>query len=327
MKNMLFIAPKFYSYHILMKKAFEDKGYNVDYYDDRPGDSFAIKALIRLNKGLVKRKTAKYFENIKRKAMEKEYELVLVIYGQSFTCDMMKDLKKICTNAKFVFYMYDPISSMPDRIEFAQFFDKAYTFDIVDFENYKEFDFLPLFYVKDDYNKRKIQYDYCVLTTAMPGKYKKIKEILKFIKKQDNNLKIFNFQFLQSRIVWLYYFITTSEFKRSKFWEFKYKRLSYSESNNILEKSNIIIDCPKEGQSGLTIRTLECLAAGKKMITTNKTILKYDFYRPENFYVYDGEIDFDDIFFKRDYNPIPLEIKEKYSISNWVNCILSLEEK
>lgn len=327
MKNMLFIAPKFYSYHILMKKAFEDRGFSVDYFDDRPSESFFVKALIRLNKNILKRKISKYFETIKSNALKKKYDLVLVIYGQSFTCDMIKDLRQICTSAKFIFYMYDPINVMPDRLDFAKLFDKAYTFDMADFEKYKVFNFLPLFFAKDDYSKQEIQYDYYVLTTAMPGKYRKIKEILNTIKNRNKNVRIFDYQFLQSKIVWLYYFITTSEFRWSKFWEFKYKRLTYSEANNILEQSNIIIDCPKEGQSGLTIRTLECLAAKKKMITTNKTINKYDFYRPENIYIYENKIDFNDIFFKSNFKDIPLEIKEKYSINNWASCILSLEVK
>ena len=57
-------------------------------------------------------------------------------------------------------------------------------------------------------------------------------------------------------------------------------------------------------------------------ITTNKTIVNYDFYRPENIYVFEDKIDFDDIFFKSDYVMVDDDIKSRYSIDSWVDNIL-----
>ena len=57
----------------------------------------------------------------------------------------------------------------------------------------------------------------------------------------------------------------------------------------------------------------------KKIITTNKNVLNYDFYREENIYYYDGEkIDFDNIFFKSDYVELDEELLKKYSLDNWL---------
>ena len=65
MSNLLFIGPRFYDYHIIIKNAFEKKGYSVDYFDDRPSSSFITKCLLRLNKKLLNHKIKKYFERIK----------------------------------------------------------------------------------------------------------------------------------------------------------------------------------------------------------------------------------------------------------------------
>ena len=74
---------------------------------------------------------------------------------------------------------------------------------------------------------------------------------------------------------------------------------------------------------GLTIRVLEALGAKKKLITTNKDIVNYDFYHPENIYVYDGKVDLENIFFTSEYFEIDYEIYKKYSLESWLKEILS----
>ena len=132
MKRILFIAPNFYNYHIIIENGLIDAGYEVDYFDDRPDTKFFTKALLRINKKFLNRKIKKYFDTILAKAKEREYDLVFVLYGQSFSTSMIQQLKAVLPNAEFVFYMYDPIYSMPDRVEFSKLFDRCYTFDYAD---------------------------------------------------------------------------------------------------------------------------------------------------------------------------------------------------
>ena len=88
-------------------------------------------------------------------------------------------------------------------------------------------------------------------------------------------------------------------------------------------ESRIIIDVQMAKQNGLTIRTFEALGFNKKLVTTNKNILEYDFYDPQNIYVYDGKFDFDNVFFTKPYKPLPKELKEKYSLSSFLDTLLS----
>ena len=59
--NLLFIGPKFYNYHEIIKNGFIKAGYEVDYYDDRPSTKYIDKVLLRLNKRFLTNKINKYF--------------------------------------------------------------------------------------------------------------------------------------------------------------------------------------------------------------------------------------------------------------------------
>ena len=321
MKKMLMIAPKFYNYHEIIKNGFEKAGFEVDYFDDRPDSSFMTKVLVRINKRLIAGKINRYFKRILSTIQNIKYDVVFVLYGQSFTKKMIDKLREKQKSARFIFYMYDPISSQPDRLEFSKAFDDCYSFDSEDCKRYVNFHLLPLFYSFKDFPKTVAEYDACFVSTMMPGKYQKSKAIIQQLEKA--NYKVYKFQFIQSKLVYRYFKLKSKDFRGSKSNEFSYKRISNKEANEIISKSKIVIDCQKDGQSGLTIRTFETLSANKKLITTNESIINYDFYKPENIYVFRGTIDFEDVFFKKEYVPLEEKIKEKYSINSWISKILS----
>lgn len=75
-------------------------------------------------------------------------------------------------------------------------------------------------------------------------------------------------------------------------------------------------------QKALTERCFNAMYLGKKLITTNKDIVNYDFYSENNIYVYNEEkgIDFNAKFFNTDFEPIAGY--EKYSLTNWLKTLL-----
>ena len=90
----------------------------------------------------------------------------------------------------------------------------------------------------------------------------------------------------------------------------------------MLFKSKCILDAPQAGQTGLTIRTIECLGAKRKLITTNSDIRNYDFYNESNILVFNESVDLDSVFFTSEYKDIPKDIYEKYSLRNWLKTML-----
>lgn len=61
--------------------------------------------------------------------------------------------------------------------------------------------------------------------------------------------------------------------------------MPYSEVIEHIRKSKSILDYYEDPYMGISLRPLEALYFQKKLITNNKNIYNYDFYRPENIFV------------------------------------------
>lgn len=320
MKKVLFISPNFFNYSEIIKDELINQGYTVDWFDDRPSTSIIDKCLIRVNRNILKKKIENYFyKNIYQKMKENKYDYVFVILGQSFNSKMFNDLKELNPNAKFILYLWDAVKNFPHIEDLATAFDKVFTFDNEDVVKYN-YEFLPLFFNKKKEKEYEIEYDTSFVGTIKKGK---LSYILK-LEKELNEKYINNYfyLYLQSKLVFWYNKLLNKEFKKVKSNKFYYSKLNYEENNEIVNKSKIVIDVPMSNQNGLSMRTFECLGYSKKMITTNKNVVNYDFYRQENIYVYDGkEIDFNDIFFNSEYKEIEKEIVDKYYIENWIKIL------
>ncbi len=98
------------------------------------------------------------------------------------------------------------------------------------------------------------------------------------------------------------------------------QRLSYEEVIDEDRHSCAIIDVPQPGQMGLTLRPMEALFFGRKLITTNKDIKNYDFYCPENIFILDEQPD-EDIraFLNAPMKKIPFDIVSGYTAERWLN--------
>ena len=324
MKKVMFIAPKYFDYYKIIIDELKINDFDVDWFDDRPTDNILKKSLLRIFPFLFRRTIKKYFDNIiLNSATKTKYEYVFVILGQTFTKKMIDKLHEVLPDAKFILYLWDSLDNFPLIKCAINAYDVVYSFDSYDCNKYN-FAFLPLFYNSDDVNDFELAtYDVCYIGTIKKGKMKYLNEIIPQLnKKYSNN---YFYLYLQSKLVYLFYKITSREFKKNKISNFHFKTKSYEENIEISKKSKIVLDVPMSKQNGLTMRTFECLAYKRKLITTNKTIVNYDFYRPENIYVYDGRFDFDNIFFKSDYVELENNIVEKYSLKKWISTIFELD--
>ncbi|QLL13034.1 hypothetical protein [Pseudomonas chlororaphis] len=63
--------------------------------------------------------------------------------------------------------------------------------------------------------------------------------------------------------------------------------LSYEQNIEKSVAADVLVEINQEGQSGLTLRTLEAAFFNKKLITSNVEARACDFYRPENIFIAD----------------------------------------
>lgn len=326
--KLLLIMPHFFEYPKIICDELNMLGYDVDWFDDRPSTNGVIKAIIRINKNLIHKYIRQYFEYVMETVRFKEYDIFLLISGQSlsFSEEMIKEIRHYQQHTKFVLYQWDSLKNFPYIQNMEKYFDKCYSFDKDDVKNHNNLKFLPLFYSRN-YEKigcdlqRKFRYDFCFIGTAHPKKYK-------FIKMMSKQLKTiypdqFIYFFYPSKLVYFYRKIVNKELRKAHYNEFHYVPLTNTEIEQIYMESKCILDSAQSGQNGLTIRVFEALGAKKKLITTNKDIVNYDFFYEENIYVYDGNIDLSAPFFTKGYKDIDKHLYNKYSLRNWLDELLS----
>lgn len=331
-KRMLLIAPVFFGYYREILKEAEGIGMKVQYICDAPSNTNFSKALGRVNKNLVKGSTKKYFEHNVLPLIEVEkFDYVFVVAGMtfSFTPDMVKKIRESQPNAKFVMYQWDSEKNLPYSTHIHQYFDRLVSFDRFDCIRNSKYVFLPLFYIKRYADLRPIEnvdakYDCAYIGTAHPQKYRDVSDMAEQLTLKWK--RQFIYHYMPSKLKYLYHKLTAVEFRKVKLSNFETQKMSTDAVMQIFEQSRCILDAPQAGQTGLTIRTIECLGAKRKLITTNPDIVNYDFYKEENIYVYNGKFDFSSKFFTEPYKALSSELYDKYALKSWLQEVLCLDE-
>lgn len=326
-KKVLLIAPTFFGYYKEMIIELEKKGYSVNYVSDIPSNSNIYKAITRINRNFGKIFVENYFKKkIEPLIKKNKYDYVFCVIGMTFSFfpNQIEKMKKYQENAKFLMYQWDGEKNIKFITKMHKYFDEVYTFDRIDAIENSVYKFLPLFYI-DKYKNVKVlenyEYDVSYIGTAHP---KKIKYVIEMSKKLMSVYpKQFIYNYMPSKLKYYYHKLTSKEYRNIKLTDLKFEKIASDKTQKIFEESKCILDSPQAGQIGLTIRTIECLGAKRKLITSNEDIKNYDFYKPENIYIYDGNFDYENIFFKSEYKEIDKDIYEKYSLCNWLKTIFN----
>ena len=117
-----------------------------------------------------------------------------------------------------------------------------------------------------------------------------------------------------------------SEFRDTVPEDFSFEKKEQGEIAAVISASKVIVDMQHPKQSGLTMRTIEMLGMKKKLITTNKTIKRYDFYNPDNICIVDRNAPQIDLgFLEKPYCELPARIYDKYRIESWITDVLGIE--
>ena len=349
MEKLLLIAPVFFGYYKEIIKECNNLGIDARFICDAPSNSNLSKAAGRINKKLIRRSTEKYFRNDVMPVVKSgKYDYVFVIAGMTFafTGEMLDEIRNNQKDAVFILYQWDSEENLPFVTSIHHCFDRIYTFDRSDSERKGIYNYMPLFYTEQyrragdtctdgktesqagktgakegaQDGRASKKYDCSYIGTAHPKKYKEINEMSAALKEVFPNQFIFHY--MPSYLKYIYHKLKAPEYKGVRYSEFMTKRLSGEEVSSVIRSSFCVLDAPQAGQKGDTIRMIECLGAGVKVITTNPEVKKDDFYRPENIYVYDGNIDTSDPFFSEPYQELPKEIYEKYYLRNWLEKLI-----
>lgn len=261
-------------------------------------------------------------KNLKKIAIENELikhveklghqDIILFIRPDNISRKSHELLKKQTT--KYISYLYDSCSRFSIDHLLEGIFDEIYSFDLEDSKKYN-FNFISNYIYLE---KKTVQ--------AIDTK----KSFIFIVLSVDERLPILN-------NLAAYFSINNIKYKFIVVGKKKPKNLNpniiYSNKTLLpyeliddLKNCDILLDLIRIGHNGLSFRIFEAIALQKKIITTNKSIAKYDFYNPNNILIIDeNSIKIDPNFLITTYQPLSDNIYYKYTIKNWVKTIFKLE--
>lgn len=313
-QKVLFIGIGFYDYDIIIRQAIEKLGFEVDYFCETPkGFFYSFANYLKLN-SISQTFRNNHSMNIAN-ACGNDYSYIFVIKGDCITHEALNIIQQKNKNAKTVLYLWDSIKRMPNYKNIQGFFMSIYSFDRVDCINNKKIKFKPLFYrseYKINNKQNNFIYDLFFIGWAHSDRAILLKEIDLKLQSQDLKSKFLIFVGKAA-----YYISKPIRAIRTMTIQ---KPISTKDIAQYCSESRAILDIAHPLQTGLTMRTIEVLfGIGRKLITTNKDIINYDFYNKNNILIINRDnLDIPKDFFKSNFIIYPDDLRDSFFIENWV---------
>lgn len=320
MKNIILISPDTFGYYKEISKAISRKGFNPIWLNQLPTTSTLGRIIFRLFPRIVQPWADKHFTKELKKF--NNIERIIIIKGEGISEALISKMREFHSDAKIILYLWDSLANTPGANSKIHLCDASFSFDPIDCEFNKKLEHLPLFYSKKCESNSNIPGSSAFIGTLHSNRYNLIKELASDIEK-ITKIKSFLYFYHPNKMLFLIMKIMKKSFRKINTSEIHFKPIPRDQFEKVQSTSEIAIDICHPKQSGLTMRSIEALGAGKKLITNNKSIKKYDFYQPENHYVIDNNSKEEfSYFLKSKYQSSKSSILEKYYIDVWLLTLL-----
>lgn len=323
-KSILLGCPPFRGYDLAIFKKLIEMGYEVTFFNDIPTAKWfwVLKDYPSIRKKLnfLLKHYEKYNERkILKRIKAKRFQFILIIKGSYLSNAFFENLKELNPDAKFIMYQWDSLKNYgkvteKNFMDNSPYFDKIYTFDRKDANTIDGLDYMPSFFI-DEYSsfpkgkECKVLFDLFFIGGINQSRERIIEKLSENLKE----LKLNNCLFILSK--------SRNVSENSKYIKYISIPLPHSEVLKYLVNSRVVLDIPSLSQTGITTRTFEALAFGKKLATTNALIAQEPFYNPDNIHIIDLEnpgIPLD--FIKKEVEPLDMTA---YSLESFLKNLLN----
>ncbi|WP_439294224.1 hypothetical protein [Lonepinella sp. BR2882] len=335
-KTIALVMPEDHNLYQMIIKNLEHYGFNVIFRHKSKYESVLdlcyVPIIRKLRKIFMKDKHYKervfnkrFIDKLNKhvKNTGKKIDYALFIRGDECLIDLLYDLKLLSN--KMINYQWDGVDVFPSVLSRITFFDRFFIFDRNDLIKYPQYN-LSLttnFYFDFDDVKKHITDNKLSPSLYFLGGHaeNRIDSIKYFLNMINNSGYQVNF-----------YIQIYKNTQKSYYQEYNINvsksNISFNENIKLVQQNTVLVDFVNSRHNGLSFRTFEALYYGKKLITTNRSILTYDFYHPDNIFVWDGvhlEIEELQAFLAKPYMDLPNKIVQKYSFENWIKAILGIK--
>ncbi|MEJ7586577.1 MAG: hypothetical protein WKI04_03335 [Ferruginibacter sp.] len=319
-KKIVYIGPVSFHYDKFIINKMADRGAIITSYDlmGLIPDSLGARIINKLQPQNKEKKIQDFYHRVLLKG---GHDYVLIRHGYFFDESFLVKLKEINPAARFIFFHWDSLRAEYNYLPLIKYFDKIFSFDVKDAQNNELINYLPLFYldIYADFRKKDTegfnQKKYDLLFIGAWRNTERL-NLITLTETLCEKAQLRFYHYLYHPLARQIASIRKGVIPRKA----RSKSLSHEEILRLFSTTNTVIDFPSSFQTGLTIRTFETLAAGKKLITTNKNIINEPFFNPE----YINIIDIDNFKLDIDFiKKVPVssmeETMKNYSIGNYIN--------
>ena len=265
--RVLIVSPRFFGYEEDIASEFRRQGFEVELIDERPSNSSAMKALMRVRPALAARSVQRHFEEVARRDLG-GYRLVLVIKGEVVPAWFLERVRSGSPDAVFAFYTFDSVSNSARFVSLLHLFDHLFSFQPDAASVDKRFQLKHLFYAPDfrPLGVPDRQYEAAFIGTLHSGRYRFAKRLL------GGFARTFTHFYVQAKWYFMLKRLTDPRFREVDTDDVRFDKLDRARVADVFRNSLAVLDMQHERQAGLTMRTFEVLASGAYLVTTNEFI-------------------------------------------------------
>lgn len=321
--RILLLSPSFFGYEQSIADSFRAQGHAVDFVDERPSNAGWARATVRIAPFLLRRRLRHYYQNVWERIRTTAYDGLLVVKGEVVPHWFIQEFASRNPAAIKIYYAYDALANSSQGLRVASLCDRRYTFDRADAAGRRDFEYKPLFFTE------------CYRLASCPRTVDLLfvgtvhGDRFDFLQKAAVGIA-HTFFYLYSPARWHFELqrLTSSRYRRIPRSEVHFVALHQREVAELMQGSRAVLDLPRRGQSGLTMRTFEALASGAALITANGSIRAEPFFDPSRILIVSAEPASLDPHEIRSFvasqprSPEALDGIEQYSLSAWTRDLV-----
>ena len=323
--RVLLVSPLMFSYHVTICDALRQIGFDPIWWNDKASTSTFYKLALRLMPRLTRFVTEKHFIVQIDKMPADTVEHVLLIKAEGMTARVVRHLRARQPRATCGIYLWDSKKNVVGIDQLVPLADAVSSFDPVDARE-NSWNYRPLFArniaVQAAGDEPKV-FDWCFIGTIHSDRHRVISKLRKVT---GDATRSFVFAYFQSPMVlkirklvdWTLWFAPKCTLSTVP--------MSMTDVARITAQSRAVLDVEHPRQHGLTMRTIETLLAGKKLLTTNHHLLDCDLYDASRAQIIDRKTPrIDHAFLDQAVEPIPQELRDRYSCETWVKELIDAQ--
>ena len=316
--KVLFFGLDYHTYTRDIIAEMKALGATVNYIDIQPR-TFLFKVLRTIGRSLYDRYLAAHHTTAIRASESTVYDKVVFLQAHQMSLASLARLRQVQPTAEFTLYNWDALSNHDYRPQ-ATSFHRVLTFDRRDASEHG-YGYLPLFCQRSMQGLRRDRTEpgslFMVGNIVKSARYAAIESFRTYCVAHGllfrQHLKI-------SPVVW-------SQLIRSGVRPkgVSLRSIDQAAFRNMIETTGGVFDFANHTQSGQTMRMMENLCTGKKIVTNNVWVKKEPFYSPDRIHVFEG-VDFSGV---TEFLKWPLAEPDaefaKYHIQSFVSQLLGLD--